>query len=227
MTETRCIPVEELARARELPADAPERIHAESCSRCRAALLALAEFERADEGLPAEAGAARARARLDAVIESLTMDEPATSAPSAAAPRRAGPGWLARLLAPPALRFAAGFAVVAIVAASAWLVSRGPGERLERGAPTAAAPVSVRAVEGAWHVSWPAVEGADAYDVVFLSPELREVGRVPEVRGTHLTLEREALPAGVRPGTPLLLEIDARSGASVLQVSAPVAIELK
>jgi len=226
VTGSRCIPIEELARVRELPAGAPERVHAESCPRCRAALLALAEFERADEALPAEAGAARAHGRLDAVIESLTTAEPVLPAP-AAAPRREGPGWLARLLTPPAYRFAAGFAVVALVAAAAWLVARGPAERLERGATSDAGAASVRVADGGWLLSWPAVEGADAYDVVFLAADLREVARVADVRDTRLTLRRGALPAGVSPGVPLLVEIDARSGGAILEVSAPVGIELK
>lgn len=226
MTESRCIPVVELARVRDLPADAPERVHAESCPRCRAALLAVAEFERADEALPAEAGAARAHARLDSVIESLTTAEPAVTAP-VAAPRREGPGWLARLLTPPVYRFAAGFAVVAIVSAASWFASRGPAERLERGGTGTVAAATVHAADGGWLLRWPAVEGADAYDVVFLAVDLREVARVANVRETLLALKRGELPAGVAPGMPLLVEIDARSGGTILEVSAPAAIELE
>lgn len=225
--DSRCIPIDELARVRELPAGSPERVHAEGCSRCRAALLALAEFERADEALPAEAGADRARARLDAVIESLATGEPALPGASPASPRREGPGWLARLFAPPALRFATAFAVVAVVAASAWMLARGPADRLQRGESVSAGAASVRAVDGGWRLSWPPVEGADAYDVVFLSADLRVVARVADVRATELALPGDALPAGVAPGVPLLVEIDARSGGAILQVSAPAAIELK
>lgn len=226
MTDSRCIPIEELARVRDLPEGAPERAHAESCPRCRAALLALAEFEREGEPLPAEAGAGRALARLEGVIDSLTGEEPRRSAPAAAVPRREGPGWLARLFAPPAMRFAGAFAALAIVAASAWLLARGPAERLERGAARASNTALVRATEAGWHVSWPAVAGADAYDVVFLSTDLREVARVGDVHENHLTLERGALPAGITPGVPLLVEVDARSGGRILGITDPAAVTL-
>lgn len=226
MTDSRCIPIEQLARVRDLPEGAPERAHAESCPRCRAALLALAEFEREGVPLPAEAGAGRAHARLDAVIDSLTGEEPGRAAPATAAPRGEGPGWLARLFAPPTMRFAGAFAALAIVAASAWLLARPPAERLERGAAQAANSATVRAIDAGWHVSWPAVEGADAYDVVFLSADLREVARVRDVRENHLTLERSALPAGVSAGVPLLVEIDARSGGRILGMTDPAAVTL-
>jgi hypothetical protein len=227
VTESRCIPIEELARVRDLPAGSPEREHADRCPRCRAALLALAEFERADESLPEEAGAARAHARLDAVIESLVTPEPATAAPATAPPRREGPGWLARLLAPPAMRWAAGVAALAIVAAGAWYSGRGPADRLERGEGRAAGAVSVRASGDDWMLAWTAVEGADAYDVVFLSVDLRELSRVTDVREPRLALSRGSLPAGVAPGVPLLVEVDARQGGEVLSISPPSAIELR
>lgn len=222
MSESGCIPVESLARVRDLPAGAAERRHAEHCPRCRAALLALAEFERGAGSLPVEADAAGANARLDAVIESLTA--PGTAAP---VPRRGGPGWLRELLAPPALRFAAGLAVVAIVAASAWLLARGPLERLERGDSAGAGAPVVRALGAGWELSWPEVEGAEAYDVVFLSPDLRVLGRVRDVRGPRLALAPGSLPEGVAPGAPVLVEIAARAGGAVLRVSAPAPIELK
>jgi len=86
--DSRCIEVEALARVRDLPAGSPERRHVEECPRCRAALLALAEFEREVGDLPAEADAPGANARLSAAIDSLT-----SAAPLAAAPRRAEP-WM-------------------------------------------------------------------------------------------------------------------------------------
>lgn len=229
MTDPRCIPVEELGRVRELPEGAPERAHAESCPRCRAALLALAEFERAGEALPAEAGAARAHARLDSVIESLTTAEPAPApaAPASATPRREGPGWLARLFAPPMVRYAAGVAALAIVAAGAWYAGRGPSERLERGEARAAGGARVQASVDGWVLTWAAVEGADAYDVVFLSAHLRELARISDVREPRLVLGRGALPDGVAPGVPLLVEIDARRGGDIISLSAPSAIELR
>ncbi len=143
------------------------------------------------------------------------------------APRRAGPGWLARLFSPPALRFAGGIAVLAIVAASAWLLARGPSERLERGATRPANAAVVRAFDGGWRVTWPAVAGADAYDVVFLSADLRELARVRDVRDTQLTLHRDALPAGIVPGTPLLVEVDARNGGQLLQLTDPTPVTLE
>jgi hypothetical protein len=223
--EPRCIEIEALARVRELPAGSAERRHVEECPRCRAAMLALAEFEREAGGLPADADATAANARLAAVIDSLTA-----SGPVKVAPRRSEAGWLRRFFAPSAMRFAAGFAAVAIVAVTAWNAARGPagsGERLERGAPRPGAAATVRALDPGWEISWPAVEGAESYDVVFLSPDLREVARVRDVHGTRLALARGALPEGVSPGVPLLVEIDARSGPATLQISVPVAIELK
>jgi hypothetical protein len=225
VTESRCIEVEALARVRDLPAASPERRHVETCPRCRAALLALAEFEREVGELPAEADAAGANARLSEVIDSLT-----SAAPTAPALRRAEPGWLRRLFAPPAMRYAAGFAVVAIVAASAWIVARGPsgnGERLERGTAGPDGAASVRATDSGWEIAWPAVEGAESYDVVFLSTDLREMARIPDVHATRLALGRDALPSGVTPGSSLLVEIDARSGGVTLDMTVPAAIELK
>jgi hypothetical protein len=225
VTESRCIELEALARVRDLPAGSPERRHVEECPRCRAALLALAEFEREAGGLPAEADAPGANARLSAVIDSLT-----SAAPVAAAPKRTEPGWLHRLFAPPAMRYATGFAVVAIVAASAWIVARGPAgneERLQRGVTGPDGAASIRATESGWEIAWPAVEGAESYDVVFLSPDLREVARVPDLHAAPLVLRRDALPSGVTPGASLLVEIDARSGGVTLEMTVPVAIELK
>jgi len=225
VTESRCIEVEALARVRDLPAGSPERRHAEECPRCRAALLALAEFEREPGGLPAEADAPGANARLSAVIDSLT-----SAAPVTAAPKRAEPGWLSRLFAPPAMRYATGFAVVAIVAASAWMVSRGPAgneQRLQRGANGPDGAASVRTTASGCEISWAAVEGAESYDVVFLSPDLREVARVSDVHATTLAVRRDALPAGVSPGASLLVEIDSRSGGVTLEMTVPVALELK
>ncbi|MCC6350821.1 MAG: hypothetical protein IT347_14635 [Candidatus Eisenbacteria bacterium] len=225
--DPRCVPIEELARVRDLPEGSPERAHAETCPRCRAALLAIAEFEREGDALPAEAGAGPARVRLDAVIESLTGDTPQRILPTRATAGRDGAGWLARLFAPPAVRFAGAFAALAIVAASLWLTTRGPADRLERGAsaPTSAASVSV--TPAGWRLSWPAVAGAESYDVVFLSADLREVGRVRDVRANELLIARDALPPGVAPGIPLLVEIDALNGGRILGMSEPVPVEFR
>jgi hypothetical protein len=232
VTDSRCIPIEELARVRDLPETAAERTHAESCPRCRAALLALTEFERGDDALPPESGAPAANARLDAVIETLTTPDPEPAA-RGPVPRRSEPGWLARLFAPPAMRFATGFAAVAIVATAVWWSGRGPadsadsGERMVRGESQATDAAGLRAVPGGWELTWTAVAGAESYDVVLLDPELREVARISGLRETRLLLSRAALPAGVTVGVPLLVEIDARSGPGVFQVSVPAAIELR
>lgn len=226
MTDSRCIPIEELARVRELPAGAPERAHVDACPRCRASLLALEEFEHADERLPAEAGAAGARAKLDALIETLT------TAPAPASRSRESAGWLQRLFAPPAVRFAAGFAIVALIAASAWLVLRppgggtAPGERIVRGEAAPSGEARLETVTGGWALTWPAVAGAETYDVVFLDADLHELARVPAVAGTRLALERDALPAGLSPGATVLVEVDAMAGGGVLFASVPVPIVL-
>jgi hypothetical protein len=231
VTEPRCIPIEELARVRELPADAPERVHAAECPRCRAALLALAEFERQDVTLPAEAGAERARARLDAAIESLTSPAPAAAAPGRGRAARE-PGWLARLLAPPALRWASAFAVLAVVAASAWFAVRGPaahaprGGRVVRGEAAEASPLSVRATGAGWELAWSPVAGADSYDLVFLDSDLREVARLTGLREARIVLSRESLPPGVAPGVPMLVEVDARAGGDVVRSAVPAAFRL-
>ncbi len=223
MTDSRCIPVEELARVRGLPEDAPERAHIVSCPRCRATLLALAEFERADENLPAAAGAPRAHERLDRAIASLTA-EPAASASGPAG------GWLRRLFAPPAMRFATGFAALAVIAAGAWLATRpatersAPAERVVRGEAPGTGAV-VRTLDDGWVVTWAPVEGADGYDVVFLDrDDLREVARVEGVREARLELRRAALPAGISPGESLLVEVDAMTGGGVRHVSVPAPI---
>lgn len=227
MTESRCIPMEQLARVRELPAGSAERAHVDACPRCRARLVALAEFERTDVALPREAGAEHAIARLDAEIEALT------SAPAVAARAPEGPGWLMRLFAPPAVRFAGAFAALVLVAAAGWLVMRPageslvPGERVVRGDGAVPGAPSLASVADGWEITWPAVAGAESYDVVFLDAELRELGRVTGVTGTMLSLRRGALPAGISPGTTLLIEIDARAGGGVLEMTTPIPVTLR
>lgn len=230
MTEARCIPVEELGRVRDLPSEAPERRHAEHCPRCHARLLALAEFER-ESVLPEAAGAAAAHARLDASIDALLGPEPAAA--SARPVRDPGPGWLARLFAPPALRFAGAFATLALVAAVAWWFGRAPeapapaGVRMERGSEAAAGAAHVRRIAGGWQVTWAPVAGAQRYDVVVLDANLRELARIGTGTATRWRLESSALPEGLAPGTTLLVEIDtfAGDGTATPSLPAPIRVE--
>lgn len=228
MTDTRCIPIEELARVRDLPEGSPERVHAAECPRCRARLLALAEFERGDAALPEVAGAGRAHAKLDALIDSLTSPAPAGAPAGARAERPES--WLARLFAPPAARFAGAFAVLALVAASAWLVARGPASRtpsaVVRGEAGTSQALAVRATATGWELAWPPVPGADRYDVVFLDASLHEVARREGLLEPRLVLERDALPAGLATGVPLMAEIEARAGGDRIYSSVPAAIRL-
>lgn len=230
MTEARCIPVEELGRVRDLPADAPERRHAEHCPRCHARLLALAEFER-ESVLPAAAGASAAHARLDAAIDAM-LGPDATPAP-ARRTRTPEPGWLARLFAPPAVRFAGAFATLALVAAAAWWFGRAPEPpapatvRMERGGDAAAGAAHVRRVGGGWEVAWAPVADAQRYDVVVLDANLRELARVDAGAATRWRLERATLPEGLAPGTTLLVEIDAftADGTATPSLPAPIRTE--
>lgn len=230
MSETRCIPVEELGRVRALPAEALERRHAEHCPRCHARLLALADFER-ESVLPAAAGAEAAHARLDAAIDALLGPEPAPASARVAAP--AEPGWLARLFAPPAWRFAGALATLALVAAVAWWYGRGTdvpapqGVRLERGGAAAAGAAHVRRIAEGWQVEWAPVLGAERYDVVVLGTDLQELARIPAGATTAWRLERTALPEGLAPGTALLVEIDAYGSDGAATPSLPATIRVE
>jgi hypothetical protein len=218
--ESVCIPVEDLSRVRGLPADSPERRHVADCPRCRARMLALAEFERPTLVLPREADEAGAGERLDAFIDRLG------GGAAKPAPRPPMPWW--QRLFEPAMRPALAALVVVIAAGSFWAVTR-PLHRQELRGDAESAPALAAAVAtpDGWELAWAATGGADAYEVLFFGADLRESARVSGLHETHLLLRREALPAGVEPGKPCFWQVVALRAGDPLARSRTTPLRLR
>ncbi len=181
----------ELAALLDLPADDPQRRAAHACARCDALLCAMAAFLEGDPTVPA-AEAAAAEARLAGTLAGL-VGQPAPAAARARTVQlpmrqrgrgRAGWGWglgLAAVLT----------GVVILGTRPAWLPgegSTGPNGVLRGGEPVAGAPVDmavtvVASGEGTLAVSWPAVPGADHYQLELFTTALDTLavlGPLPE-----------------------------------------------
>lgn len=214
-----CIPLETLGRVAALPTGHPERAHLDECARCRSLLAMLTEFETPVRA-PALARFADADAALRATIAGLAAEgEPDPVPPVAARTSRAADrgGWLARLLpAAPLPRFAAAFAVLAVVTLAALLLGRGPAHEPLRGAAPGAgaafAAAEPRVVAGGVELAWTAVPGADCYRVVFLDAALDPLARADAGAATRFVLRADALPAGLAHGATVGWQVEALAG---------------
>ena len=212
--EVPCIDTERIAAVIELPQDHPERLHADTCPRCRSLADSYRSFI-ATETVQGS-GLGEARGALDAHIRS----EGARWMPGAPVPTRT---WSWRALLRPAPLMAA--AAVALVAT--WWFTQDPEQSITRGN----APPSQSFVlhtpesrpDGAVALSWSAVNGADRYEVRVYGPDLHEVYR-SEATTTSLVVPRNALPAA-SPGD-LTWEVRARLGSDEIGVSPPGSIHI-
>ena len=219
MKESVCIPVEELSRVRELPADAPERRHVDDCPRCRARMSALAEFEQPTLVLPHEADEFGAGQRLDGFIDQLC------GGPAHPARRLRVQGW--RGLFAPAMRPALAALVVVLTAGGFWAVTR-PHHRQElRGeADEALSLTEAMATPAGWELAWAGPSGADEFEVTFFGGDLRETARVTGLHEPRLTLRRGALPRGVAPGAECFWQVVALRAGDPLARSKTTPLRL-
>jgi len=234
MTANRCIPVEEIYRALELPDQDPRRVHLRECPRCSALADQFRAFVEASAQDVDEARLVAAESSLKAALERELAAparvsewvEPAPATPGRTAkPEKVGNWWDA-FLAPawkPAFAFAAVIAVATALVVPR-LIER-PGEPVLRGAPAATRPVIVSAVRSARGVElrWQPVRGATSYEVRMYSTGLEEIGRVSSTE-TTLTLASDRIPAGAREST-LLIRIAALEDGDELSVSEVRTIE--
>lgn len=135
-----------------------------------------------------------------------------------------------RLLGP-RLRPAFALAALVIVVSGVWLVrsSRRTEPPVMRGseAPPAAsdlASATVTRSDGSVRLEWLATPGATTYTLVFLSADLAEIARVPDVTTTNFDLRAGALPAGLTAGTPVLWRVQAMNGNDELARSKTTAL---
>jgi hypothetical protein len=220
---------EEFARLMSLSPDHPDRIRAAATPEFAALSTMWSDFEQS-VSMPASAGdveSARTelRRRIDPVLE---RGAPVLSDAGLAAregPQSdAGGGGLATLLRGPAARFGLTFAGLALVAGMAWWWS-GAGDqgRAVRGesSNTGFGFSSIRMAPGAVLLEWRPEAGADAYRITFLGPDLREIARLDEVHSTDIALQADALPAGLKSGKRVAIELVAlRGGDSIATAPA-------
>jgi len=230
-------PIEQLDEMAALPPDDPRRVAFERTPRGRAMLAAYLGFLSPGQ-LPAEAGRAEARDRLQALLaHELGLEAP--PAASAATPSRdtsprprARSAWR-RAFGRPALAFAA----LLIVAGALWLVLDRARPRTEsmRGhrvdgtgrANAEIVPNPPRVIGGgAVELTWSAVTDADRYEVTLLGGDLADLGVLPAVATPRLVIAPGALPAGLHSGERVLWQVTARHGSATLAESAPAPIQL-
>jgi hypothetical protein len=224
-----CIPIEELARVAERPADDPARRHLERCPHCQSLLVMLRDFETSGER-PAAAGFEAADPRLLATIAELTGvnddDEAPAPARRVVGARPAVPWW--RLPMP---RLAAAFAALALVSVASVSVWRAQhAAPIMRAAPGRAVSVFVarepRAVAGGLVLEWSALPAAEAYQVVFLDDSLREIAHLGPLTASALTLDAAALPAGLVHGTTVGWQVEALAGGDLVDVTPTRALRV-
>lgn len=192
----RCEPIETLRQAAALPAGDPRRDHVEACPRCAARLAALASF--LDGGdVPAGADPDAADRRLAAALR----DE---------RNRRSAGG----------RRFGAGLLALAAVLL---LLVVGPGLLGDHEGPPASGTLRGDAAPDAFALraegrtlSWNAIPGADAYEVILYDDSLAPLGEPIAIRGaTSLELDLDG-PA------PAYWRVTARRGGDPLASSPAV-----
>jgi len=221
-------PHDELAPYADLPPDDP-RIAALP-PRLRARLHAYREFL-APGDVPDGARPDEAERRLGEMLERELGIAPAGRARAAAAAGAGGPRplpWWTK----PGGRLALAFAALVVVVAGSWLATLQtlrPREPMMRGAPDASRggnlSVRIRALaDGAVRLEWDTPPGADRFTLVFLSPDLTEIARVPDLQESHFDLRPGALPAGLAPGTRVLWRALALHGPDEIARSRTEAI---
>jgi hypothetical protein len=215
--------LDDLAGLEDLPPDDP-RVRALGPA-ARARLRAYRDFATPGD-VPSGARVDDAERRLGEALErelgvSIGGEAERSSAAAAATggPRRAG-SFLDALLGP-RLRPAVAIALVVIVAGGAWLstTSRRGGEGpVMRGGSTTSPGVELTATarplpDGALRLEWTPFPEATSYTLVFQSPDLTELARVPDVREPRFDLRAASLPSGLGSGGHVLWRVIAMRGA--------------
>jgi hypothetical protein len=213
-----CPELHELLAHQTRPAGDPERLHLDSCPRCRNRVALYADFTQ-PASLPAEADLADAERRLGASLRTLRGAAQASPAPDRVPDRlpratREKQGFLQSLLAPfgnPSpwrLAVAGGGLIVAValVMIRPWglggpdptgtLRDEGSTRELELKAPSALSDGRIR-------LAWTPDPEAEAYRVRVLGPDLTEILSRDLTGATALVIERATLPASIPPGTVL------------------------
>jgi RNA polymerase sigma-70 factor (ECF subfamily) len=217
--ETLCIDVKRIGELVDLPADHPERLHADTCPRCRSLVESYLAFMRAEA--VAGSGVEKARRPLDAHIrEGAEKWSPAETRSSPLARE----SWWRGLLKPaPVL---AGAALV-IAAMFVW-TSRGPEEAVLRDDAVEVQPFLLQPAQvgsdGQLHLSWTPMAGADGYHVRIYGPDLSEIYRSANAAETSAVIDRSALPADLPPALDLTWRVYALSQGDVVEVSSPGSI---
>jgi len=116
---------------------------------------------------------------------------------------------------------------VAIAAVFVW-TSRAPEEGVLRDDGRGAQAFSLQAAEvgsdGALHLAWTPMTGADAYQVRIYGPDLSEVYRTANVAETSAVIDRSALPADLPTALDLTWRVYALRQGDVVEISAPGSI---
>ena len=216
--EARCIDSERIAAVLELPADHPERVHAETCPRCRSLVASYLAFVDAEPA--AGSDLERVRGMLDAHIRA----EAAGWQPAQASARSFS--WQ-RFFRPAPMIAAA----LVVIAAGAFWMSRQPEQssvRESTSTPQAftLSPAQV-AADGSVHLSWSAMTGADHYQVRIFGPDFAEIYRSANVSETTLIVERSALPANLPATLDLTWRVSALSQGDIIATSAPGSIRTR
>lgn len=219
--ETQCIDVERIGEIVDLAADHPERLHAESCPRCRSLVESYLAFMKAEA--VAGSGVEKSRTSLDARIrEDAEKWTPAVTRSSSLARE---PWWRGFWKPAPIL---AGVAVV-IAAVFVW-TSRGPEEGVLRDDATDAPAFSLQPAQvgsdGTLRLSWTPMTGADGYQVRIYGPDLSEIHRTANIGETSAVIDRSALPADLPATLDLTWRVYALSQGDVVEVSAPGSIRV-
>jgi len=208
---------DEFARLLALPADHPDRQRAMDSPAFEARRRLHEQFVApAADVVPAETLATaerELRARLPRVMGAgVPTPDVRDASPASRAEGRARAAWLRR----PGMRAVLSLAAsIAIVAGAAWLWPRVPAPRPVRGSSEtgAFALEAPRASGRAVELSWTPEPLADRYRLVFYGSDLNEVAHVDDLAPARFVLRADALPAGLRSGSVVLVAVVAmRSG---------------
>lgn len=216
--ETHCIEPESIAAVLELPSGDPQRVHAETCPRCRSLVASYQSFVEAQP--VAGADLERARGKLDARIRA-----DAAQWKPAKTPARAF--WWQSLWRPLPLL---GAALVVIAAGALWM-SRPPEQSSlrESTSPSRAFTLSPAQVagDGSIHLNWSPLTGADQYQVRIYGPDFGEIYRSTNMMDTSFTVDRAGLPSDLPPSLDLTWRVFALSQGDVIATSAPGSIRTR
>ncbi|NOT33228.1 MAG: hypothetical protein HOP12_03560 [Candidatus Eisenbacteria bacterium] len=221
-----CFEPEALAEVFALSESDPRRRHARDCPRCSSLLESYRLFLSPGSELQSD-HVARAAARLDEVVASMTGIAGSSARPIADATsgkrsaNATGLSWLERLLHP-SLRPALAFAVLALVlgGVAVWprlAMTPAPrgGEPVLRGE-RAIAEFALGRAElgvGGLDLEWAGVSDAEGYVVRIFTPELQEIGTLGPLSTTSFHSALANLPFTLPAGETIVVQVAAvRSG---------------